>query len=212
MIRQEFFPEPPPVALTSNAGGAAVSRSVRHSKPVTREALSVLLDLTQRRLAVAEKKFSPEWASGKFVLIKFHAGTRPVLLTEPLGADRWHALMAAPECDWAGAEDVLLEAEDEPFDPLCGMVQTWNKLVVHRKNRASELVLGELSRKRYAAVKEVAVETSSMSVEGRPGVIALRSLRSGETVLTGSSVSNADLEDPRREYRKLYSQLAASAS
>ena len=118
--------------------------------------------------------------------------------------NRWRCFVVSPECDWAGHYDVLLEPEDEPFHPVCGMVQTWHPVVLELNPQA--VVLGELSPQRMAAIRAVhdeyqrALATVGDDATAQPGMIALRAL-GPHTVLTGSALS---ADDPRRHYQTLY--------
>jgi hypothetical protein len=211
-IRSEFYPEPLNSKVLpgpSNAGYA------RPSKASVREIMGPLQDLARRRAAVAERKFSKEWAPSRLVPIKVLASVRAVLLDQCVGPDHWRAFMVAPECDWAGYSDVLLEPSDEPFDPMCGMVQTWNSVIVKRQQRASDDVLGELSTARMSAVREAVLEYSSQpntNAESQPGFIALRILRSGSTILTGSPLGETEASDPRISYKTLYQKITQTIS
>jgi hypothetical protein len=209
-IRSEFYPEPLNTKVLpgqSNAGYA------RPSKASVREIIGSLHDLTRRRAAVAERKFSKEWAPGRLVPVKVLASVRAVLLDQCVGPDQWRAFMVAPECDWAGYSDVLLEPSDEPFDPMCGMVQAWNSVVVRRQQRASDDVLGELSFSRMSAVREVVSDLSLHAhIESTPGFIGLRSLPSGTTILTGSPLAESEAFEPRISYNALYKRITQTMS
>jgi hypothetical protein len=206
-IRSEFYPE-----LNAKPLPAATSASFsRPSKAALREVMGPLQDLVKRRANLAARKFSPEWAPGRLVPIKVLASVRPVLLDQLVGPDQWRAFMVAPECDWAGYSDVLLEPNDEPFDPICGMVQTWNSVLVRRQQRASDNVLGELSANRLATIRKTSTEVTFdfSDVGSEPGVIALRSLNNGTAILTGTKLNPQDI---RLAYRAVYSDLSAAIS
>jgi hypothetical protein len=210
-IRREFYPElaAKPLPQATNTGFS------RPSKSALREVMGPLQDLAERRANLAARKFSGEWASGRLVPIKVLASVRPVLLDQLIGPDQWRAFMVAPECDWATYSDVLLEPEDEPFDPLCGMVQTWNSVVIRRQQRAGDGVLGELSALRLSAIREAAIEASAHTacdIEATPGAIALRSTPIGSLVLTGSPLGHSESDDPRLNFKALYARLAQEIS
>jgi hypothetical protein len=183
----------------------------RPSKAALRQVMGPLQDLARRREAVAAKKFSPDWLPGRLVPIKVLASVRPVLLDQLVGPDQWRAFMVAPECDWAGYSDVLLEPTDEPFDPVCGMIQTWNSVVIRRQQRASDEVLGELSAQRIEAMRVVSKEACSdiSHNDSQPGSIALRTLKNGVPVLTGTTLCDQDL---RLAYRAIYMTLSRAIS
>jgi hypothetical protein len=207
-IRNEFYPNAQGVKTPAHSFVGGVSRP---SKRTTGEISAPLHDLVRRRETVAARKFTSEWAPGRLVLAKILASTRPVLLDQALGADMWRCYMVAPECDWASHDDVLLEPDDEPFDPCCGMVQVWNVFTIRRSSRANDTVLGELSAKRMSVMRAAAMEVGATGLEedSAPGVIALRSLNSGPTVLTGTPL---DVQDIRGDYRLIYRQLASAIS
>jgi hypothetical protein len=186
--------------------------SRRVSKTTPEQSIGLLHDLARRREAVATRKFSTSWEPGKLVLIKVLASARPVLLTRYSGADQWSGFLVAPECDWASAFDVLLEPTDEPFDPLCGMVQCWNPVIIRSTRHPEAQVLGQLSAIRLNTMMVAAsdsVKSSDGHGSGGPGVIALRSLSGEQTVLTGSALNELDI---RREFQALYRQLAKAVS
>jgi hypothetical protein len=123
--------------------------------------------------------------------------------------ERWEGWITAPEVDYAGNFDVLLEPDDGPFNPLAGMVQTWNVVRLRIDRKAG--VLAKLSVNRLAIVRAVAEEVISgapLTDSAQPGVIALRITAKGKSVLTGSPLGK--FEDPRHIYQKFYRQLAKS--
>jgi hypothetical protein len=210
-IRSEFYPEPSSAKPIGSANSSVNSVFNRPSKASLREIMGPIQDLARRRAALADRKFSSDWAPGRLVPIKILASVRPVLLDKALSADTWQAFMVAPECDWAGYSDVLLEPTDEPFDPACGMVQTWNHVVVRRSMRASDEVFGELSPIRMETVREVSRQAASDSLyqhDADPGFIGLRSCPSGALVLTGSPLGHSESVDPRLGYKSLYERLS----
>ena len=159
-----------------------------------------------RQQAFLERKFLPGLLTGRLVDIKFPGHALTCLLDEPEQKNRWRCFVVSPECDWAGRYDVLLEPEDEPFHPICGMVQAWHQVLLEPDSQAR--ILGELSAQRMAAIRAVRDEYHhSLSATGpaalsvpRPGMIALRALGT-HTVLTGSALA---ANDPRRHYQALY--------
>jgi hypothetical protein len=207
-IRSEFYPEQT-AGMQDPVGRSGNTPS---SKTSPQQRLEPLLDLQRRRHAVAAKRFSSAWSPGKFVLINVFASARPVLLTRSLGADLWSGFLVAPECDWASAFDVLLEPTDEPFDPLCGMVQCWNPITINARSHQNAQTLGELSNARLQTMLTAASEaTKSYSKFDRssPGFIGLRSLSNGETVLTGGGLEDNDM---RIEFQTLYRGLGKAIS
>jgi hypothetical protein len=121
------------------------------------------------------------------------------------GMEEWTGWVCSPDVDYATDKDVLLEPEDEPFDPTAGMVQTWNALTLEVPQNAP--VLAKLSDYRLNIVREVATEGGA-TVPPAPGKIGLRATQSGRSVLTGSRLNGPD--DPRVAYQKLYADVAQS--
>jgi hypothetical protein len=207
-IRSEFYPD----LLTAKSIEGVRIGVGRPSKASPFQQLSPLRELARRREAVIAKNFSSTWLIGRLVLVKVQASARPVLLTRSLGADLWSGFMVAPECDWAAAFDVLLEPRDEPFDPLCGMVQCWNPVTIRSTTHKSAPVLGELSPARLNLMLTAANDGDRSDCglhSGNPGEIALRSLSNEQTVLTGTAIGEVDI---RREFQALYRQLAKAIS
>lgn len=121
----------------------------------------------------------------------------------------WQGWMVASETDYAGYWDMLLEPEDEPFDPLAGMIQIWNKVQIYLPSKAP--VLAELKPARLQAVRALAEEfdtepklDTSMS---RPGHIAPRTTFGNLSVLTGTPLGHLEI-DPRYSYGDLYHAAA----
>jgi hypothetical protein len=207
-IRSEFYPDVRAQMLSD--GGRAGASPASKANPEHR--LDLLMDLQRRRQAAANQKFSFEWAPGKLVLIKALGSARPVLLTSLAGPDLWNGLLVAPECDWASAFDVLLEPKDEPFDPLCGMVQCWNSVTIKKASHHEAQVLGQLSADRLTTMITTAYEAKHLLDCGepaQPGFIALRSLTNGTTVLTGSALDEHDI---RHDFQVLYLLIARAIS
>jgi len=127
-----------------------------------------------------------------------------VLLDRPQDEHRWTGWLVSAETDYATNKDVLLEPQDEPFDPLASMVQTWNPVTVDV--RKVSRVMAQLAPQRMAAIKEVAAGSCEEGGGARAGFVAPLKTHSGEVVLSGTRIIHA--EDPRRQYRELY--LAAA--
>jgi hypothetical protein len=169
--------------------------------------LQPLNDWNRRREAARQALYPTDLAPGHLVAVA-HAGTVfGVLLDRPLGDQRWRVWMAAPECDWAGPYDVLLEPQDEPFDPLCGCIQTWNELTLQFALADSLVLLGLLSPSRLEAVRAVYREFLSqqrIDIPPEPGSVALRTSGQAHSVLTGTPLCE---DDPRLAYQALYRKL-----
>lgn len=131
-----------------------------------------------------------------------------VLLSAPKGKDLWDGWLMGWETDYASHRDLLLEEEDEPYDPLAAMVQTWNPVTLYWPSASA--VLGRLRPERLAAVRELAEEDDAGGAsfdKARPGGLLLRTTKSGHLVLTGTPLG--DRSDPRWRYRDLYLKAAA---
>ncbi len=120
----------------------------------------------------------------------------------------WYGWMVSPETDYATHWDFVLSVEDEPFDPLAGMVQVWNPVYVYLKS--TRTVLAELRPARLQAVRALADEYLTAEdpdpAWARPGFVALRQTLGGMRVLTGTPLSGSD--DPRWCYQELYYAVA----
>lgn len=133
-----------------------------------------------------------------------------VLLNEPAEHGLWYGWCCAPDLDWATAFDLLLEPDDEPFDPLAGMVQLWNPVYVQPED--CDRVLAVLAPERLAAVRALAVDfiTGALpETAPMPGWMDTRTLASGHIVLTGTPLGGGD--DPRHAYQYLYHHAAEVA-
>lgn len=130
----------------------------------------------------------------------------PVLLDRAIGnGPYWKGWVVAPEADYATDRDVVLEERDAPVDPVAAMVQTWNAVQV---DPAGGAILGRLSEDRLDAVREVARGVPVPDDIPEPGLVFLRDLPGGQTVLSGTMLG--ELDDPRRHYQRLYRMAARS--
>ena len=167
--------------------------------------LMPLTELARRREAVAQRAFPARWAPGRLVSVLYRGRLLGVLLDRCIHDDLWQGWMAAGEADWAGAFDVLLEPEDEPFEPMFGVVQTWNVLTLEPSPQLCARVLGEVSATRLAAIRAVHDEWAAhtaLAIAPEPGRIALRGAGGGVfSVLSGTPLGP---EDPRTDYQDLY--------
>lgn len=174
-------------------------------QPPMHDLLLPLSELARRREAVRQQAFGVQWEPGRLIGIPFDGLLLGVLLDRRLHDGRWQGWMAAGEADWAGAFDVLLEPDDEPFEPAFGLVQTWNPVTLTQRAAEGARVLGAVSVSRLAALRAVADESAgpaTRDIAAWPGRIALRSVDNTFTVLTGTPLSAAD--DPRSAYQALY--------
>lgn len=167
-----------------------------------------LRDKIRKRVASRMAQFDNQPKAGQIWRFDGEEKTAPlcVLLDQKQDEFRWQGWLVAPETDYATDKDVLLEPQDEPFDPLAGMVQTWNPLSVDI--RKGNRVLALLAEYRLTAVREVAEEQFDTDSPARLGFVAPLKTRSGATVLTGTRISHP--EDPRRRYQSIYRNAAQS--
>lgn len=195
-----------PADVVSGPGGGAVA--------VATDVPDTLRALIERRSAVARLPRPPRWQSGDIVGLPAGKGVLlGVLLDEPdAGIDTargliWRGWVTGAEVDWAGAHDLVLEPQDEPFDPAVGLIQTWNQVWVE-ETRAP--LLGRLTAARLAAVRAVQdeyaadIEAHDALGPSPPGCIGLRTV-GGFTVLTGTALGD---DDPRTRYRAIYRDVA----
>ena len=119
----------------------------------------------------------------------------------------WRGWLAGPETDYASLSDLLLQPEDEPFDPLAGIIQAWNTTQAWLPDEVEPLC--RLSAERLADVRFLAAEADRPAFIGKPtpGRMLVRVLPDGRQLLTGSPLGSSD--DPRWAYRALYRNLAA---
>jgi len=116
----------------------------------------------------------------------------------------WSGWLVSPETDYASNRDVLLEPNDEPFDPIAAMVQTWNPVSVDISKGSKVLAL--LANDRLAAIREVASGECEEGGGARAGFVAPLKTNSGAVVLSGTRITHP--EDPRRQYQTLYRTAA----
>ncbi|QGW80580.1 hypothetical protein [Variovorax paradoxus] len=192
---------------TSSASGAAAEPP--------RAVLDLLLPLTElarRREAVAQRAFTARWAPGRLVSVVHEGRLLGVLLDRCIHDDLWQGWMAAGEADWASAHDVLLEPDDEPFEPAFGLIQAWNVLTLEPSPQLCARVLGEVSATRLAAIRAVHDEWSAqapLAIAPEPGHIALRTVGDVFSVLCGTPLG---AQDPRADYQALYRDAASQLS
>ncbi len=177
--------------------------------------------LIRQRVAARQASFSPVPTPGQIVRIDEVRGphgllhwdlSRPlaVLLHEPTEMPNvWYGWLATAETDYASEWDLLLDATDEPCDPLARMIQLWNPVHVYLPTVSR--VLAKLRPERLAAVRALAVECltapEATVASARPGAMVRRVVGSW-TVRTGTPLGGAD--DPRHRYQQLYHAYAAA--
>lgn len=168
-----------------------------------------LRDKIRQRVSSRTAQFASQPQAGqiwRFDGTEESAAPLCVLLNNLQGEHNWQGWLVASETDYATDRDVLLEPQDEPFDPLAGMVQTWNPLTVDI--RLGSRVLAQLAAHRLAGIREVAAGQCESGGGARPGFVAPLKTNSGATVLAGTRISHP--EDPRHRYQSLYRTAAQS--
>ena len=183
---------------------AAVDSPIAHADYL----LLPLAELARRRAAVAAHQFATTLAAGRLVRLTRAGSSYGMLLDHQVGPHAWTGWMAAAEADWAGPFDVLLEPVDDPFEPMFGLIQTWNQLQVDLQHYPPVEVVGEVSAVRLAAIRAVAQEADAATppaLTAEPGRIALRTVAGTFLVLTGTPMAPGD---ERLEYQHLYRTAA----
>jgi hypothetical protein len=168
-----------------------------------------LTELAQRRAAVLAKRFSSEWAPGRLVQMTVNGSVIGVLLDRPVQGRQWTGWFAACESNWASAFDVLLEPMDDPFEPMFGVIQTWNPVAIDNTGNNQALVVGEVSAPRLAAIRAVALECAAglmFATPAQPGRIGLRTAGGAFSVLTGTPLGPHDV---RCSYQNAYRAATA---
>lgn len=161
----------------------------------------------RQRVASQQAAFSLTPAPGKIMRFDGEEERVPpqcVLLDREISSDIWRGWLVSAETDYASNRDVLLEPQDEPFDPIASMVQTWNELKVDV--RKAGRVLAHLSEERLEAIREVARGECEDGGKARLGFVAPLLTHMQRQVLSGTPVSHA--QDPRRHYQALYRDAA----
>ena len=215
LIRSTFVPdEGMAVAAASDTsamtgpGAGMRSAAAPAAEADAQDLLLPLAELARRREAVAARAFPARWAPGRLVSVLHEGRLLGVLLDKCVQGELWQGWLAASETDWAGAFDVLLEPEDEPFEPMFGLIQTWNALTLRQTPQLCARVLGEVSATRLAAIRAVHDEWAAalpLAIEPEPGRIALRTAGGVFPVLSGTPLGS---DDPRADYQALYREVA----
>jgi hypothetical protein len=188
------------------------SRSAAEPPRAVLDLVLPLSELARRREAVAQRAFNARWAPGRLISVVVEGRLLGVLLDRCIHGHLWQGWMAAGEADWAGAYDVLLEPDDEPFEPAFGLIQAWNVLTLEPSPQLCARVLGEVSATRLAAIRAVHDEWAAqapLAIAPEPGRIALRTVGGVFSVLCGTPLGE---EDPRAEYQAIYRDAASQLS
>jgi hypothetical protein len=168
-----------------------------------------LTELVNRRKAVKDHAFGDEWLAGRLVQIDCDGLIFGVLLDHPIQSGQWTGWLAACETSWAGDFDVLLEPEDDPFEPMFGVIQTWNPVTVEKSADIHATVVGAVNAARLEAIRAVAHENAQdlkLTIPVEPGRIALRTAGDQYSVLTGTPLAD---DDDRWAYQNAYRACAA---
>jgi hypothetical protein len=168
-----------------------------------------LKDLLNRRKAVKDHAFSDEWLAGRLIQIEIDGLIFGVLLDRTAQPGQWTGWLASCETSWACDFDVLLEPDDDPFEPMFGVIQTWNPVTVEKTADIHAAVVGAVSTARLEAIRAVAQENAKdlkLGIPVEPGRIALRTAGDQFTVLTGTPLAE---DDDRWAYQNAYRASAA---
>lgn len=176
-----------------------------------------LKKLIDAKVASQEADFGKFAQSGQIIVLTelltpkgeiadLHFSQQPLILLDLQDPQTkvWHGFMVASEVQYAGFWDALLEPEDEPFDPACGMVQIWNPVKISLPDSQPVKTLGKLLPRRMQAIRALSAEYLLGEPEmptTKIGYIAARPTFHGFTVVTGTPLKN---DDPRRVYQQLY--------
>jgi len=213
-------------ALAKNAEAQQLVKEIKENQSVNNETQAsatplpaFLREQIRRRRKVLSAQFSTVPTAGQILRIDEIRGPSGLLdwdLPRPLAAllaeptetpEVWYGWMVTSETDYATDWDMLLEPEDEPFDPIAGMIQIWNPVYIYLPSTSR--ILAELKPARLQAVKALAIEfltAQSSSQSPQPGHIAPRITLKDYSVLTGSPLGNEN--DPRHRYQTLYHTAA----
>jgi hypothetical protein len=183
-----------------------------------------LMDTIERKVAASALALPQKPSSGMLIEVT-HVITPPgakfldwqlnsplhVLLDEQ-SADTdqvWLGWLVSADADYAGQWDVVLEADDGPMDPICGMVQLWNPTKLYwpmAKRLCGQLSATRMQKLRLRA-EEMLFSETSINEPPRPGHIGMHRLESMPhlSVLSGSPLGGDD--DPRRSYQAMYHQV-----
>ncbi|MDK9704913.1 MAG: hypothetical protein OEL20_17445 [Sulfuritalea sp.] len=197
-----------PKAGVPDAQGAAdsVHLNVTDEPAPAPEVLSALVGERIRQIDAARLLRVDQLRPGLIVLVD----TAAICLNRPTNKTEtsWAGWVAAPDTEYATEADVLLEPDDEPFDPFAVMVQTWNPVQISLPKNPR--VLAMLTPARLDVLRAVAAEggRSTQDDAAHPGFVFLRGTDSGQPVLTGTPLGGQD--DPRHAYQHLYREFAGS--
>ena len=196
----------------ADSGADAVAEQVVLQDPAYAKASlqmpEFLRTMVQRRVLSQSVHTDTAPAVGQIRAVRVMGRQCGVLLGSHWGQQCWSGWMVARELDYAGDRDLVLEAGSAPLAPEAALVQTWNPLRCRIGNEAP--LWGKLAPALLATVFELADSDSADDtfVAPRPGLIGLRGLQSGATVLTGTPLG--DDADPRHAYQDLYRTWAMS--
>ncbi len=147
-------------------------------------------------------------ALGQPLDVQFAAPFTVLLNRQDHPYEAWHGWLVSPDTDYAGFWDFVLQDEDRPFDPVCGMVQLWNPIQLFVPKSFKYDVVGQLSPERLQALRALAVEFvqgSESQPQPKPGRVALRSTYHDYPVVTGTPLGT---NDPRLAYQADYHHAA----
>ena len=133
------------------------------------------------------------------------SGRIPILLDQSRDDGSWQGWIVSHDTDYAGLDDVILDATEYPISPVTTMVQTWNAVQVQWDSGAP--YLGYIPSAQLELVRSVSrIPPPQYSPKGEPCRPTWRELSPGVHALTGQALGAAD--DPRWAYRRLYREFA----
>lgn len=183
-----------------------------------------IMDVIQRKVAASSLALPQRPAAGmlievcqvitppgaKFLDWQLNSPLHVLLDEQSPEADQvWLGWMVSPDADYAARWDVVLEADDGPLDPVCGMVQLWNPVKLYWP--MAKRLCGQLSATRMQVLRSRAEEMlfsdAAAGDPPRPGHIGLSRVETlpQMSVLSGSPLGQTN--DPRRSYQAMYHRI-----
>jgi len=166
----------------------------------------------KRRCATQTFLTTKTLEQGQIRLIKTTKSEQVIsfLLAKKATHEHWSGWLVSSEVDYATDQDILLEDETELyFDPVAGMIQTWNPLVVEEKQL--DRLVAKLTPKRFKNISQFAnqSEKNGSPFDSETGFIGAWRWNNQAEFLSGTPLA-ADKEDkdPRYQYQKQYQQWA----
>jgi len=186
----------PPAFIQTVVGQTIAARQADFGRPPQRGQL-LRLDTVP---TPPGKETDAQLAAPAVVLLAGHDLDSPI----------WHGWWVSPDVRYAGFWDFLLQEEDGPFAPTCGMVQIWNPARLYLDAGINAYPVGRLSEARMQAVEALVLEYllgDPKMPRSRPGLCALRAVGDGFAAVTGTPLGQEN--DPRHAYQRIYHHWGA---